>query len=176
MRAVLGYITTTEDVYRPPYGRKPVTRKRRCVLGGCSNTGEIFRDDTGNRRFLPINVGKIDIEAVRRDKEQLLAEAWHLYKSGVKWHVEEEEDAELFVEIKEQQDAHQNHHPFEGPIRDYLNKITRDFEDRDLIGKEYITIEGLFLDMGIGIQDQPRWSSKVRSIFNQCFWLDMESA
>jgi predicted P-loop ATPase len=40
-----------------------------------------------NRRFIPIKVGKIDIEQLKRERDQLFAEAVHLYKQRRKWWV-----------------------------------------------------------------------------------------
>src|SRR6185295_11207428 len=48
---------------------------RSCVFWGSTNDTEYLRSQHGNRRFLPIPVGRIDIEAIRRDRDQLWAEA-----------------------------------------------------------------------------------------------------
>lgn len=49
----------------------------RYVVFGTSNTSGFLRDVTGNRRFLPIRVGTIDLDKLRTDKLQLWAEALH---------------------------------------------------------------------------------------------------
>lgn len=69
------FLSRTVDRVRPPYGRALVEWPRRCVFGGTTNRSDWAVDATGNRRFHPVKVGATDLEALRRDREQLLAEA-----------------------------------------------------------------------------------------------------
>jgi putative DNA primase/helicase len=43
---------------------------RQFVLFGTVNDPEYLRDPTGNRRFWPVKVGKIDLAALSRDGER----------------------------------------------------------------------------------------------------------
>lgn len=70
-------ITKTEDQLRPPYERGMVTFKRSCVFAVTTNRLEL-KDDTGNRRWLPVQLQKIaDIDWLEENKDQLYAEAYH---------------------------------------------------------------------------------------------------
>lgn len=70
-------ITKTEDQLRPPYERGMVKYLRSCVFAVTTNRLEL-KDDTGNRRWLPIHVQKVaDINWLVENKDQLYAEAYY---------------------------------------------------------------------------------------------------
>jgi predicted P-loop ATPase len=70
--------------FRPPYGRVPVRRPRRCIFAGTINpdTG-YMTDPTGNRRYWPVLVTRADVAAIEEDRDQLWAEARERYKAGI---------------------------------------------------------------------------------------------
>lgn len=87
------FFSLREDQFRPPYGRKPKRFPRRCVFAGTVNPEEYLSDPTGERRHWPITVGEINLEALKRDRDQLWAQAVALYKAGEQWHLTPEESA-----------------------------------------------------------------------------------
>jgi predicted P-loop ATPase len=58
------------DRARPAYGRVREDRPRRCTQWATTNDNAYLASQTGNRRFWPLPVGRIDIEALRRDRDQ----------------------------------------------------------------------------------------------------------
>lgn len=72
-------ITMQSDTYRPPYERTSQDFPRRCVFAMTTNQTEYLKDETGNRRWLPVTVklpeANVDWLALNRD--QIFAEAYH---------------------------------------------------------------------------------------------------
>lgn len=86
---VKNFITVQEDKFRPAYGHYQVYYKRQCVFGGTTNKAHFLRGENGNRRFNTIAVKPElrkhgnPVTAIERDRDQLWAEALHLYRT--KW-------------------------------------------------------------------------------------------
>jgi hypothetical protein len=74
--------TSTDGPVRLAYAREPVKVPRQFVVVGTTNHGQYLRDMTGNRRFWPVAVGRIDLELVARDRDQIWAEAAHMEEQG----------------------------------------------------------------------------------------------
>ncbi|RID89022.1 hypothetical protein D1953_00135 [Peribacillus asahii] len=45
------FISSSEDVYRPPYGRRTIRVPRQCIFVATTNDDLPLKDDTGNRRW-----------------------------------------------------------------------------------------------------------------------------
>jgi hypothetical protein len=100
MESIKAFITRTHEHWTPKYREFTTTFARSLVFWGTTNADEFLADETGNRRWLPVRVGKAEVDAIRADREQLWAEAlarW--YVRGVMWH-----DAERLAG-----DAHDEH-------------------------------------------------------------------
>lgn len=80
---IKAFISRTHDRARPAWGTASIDQPRSFIIVATTNEMQILRDSTGNRRFLPIEVRRFDIEAVRRDRDQLLAEAVQAFEPGV---------------------------------------------------------------------------------------------
>lgn len=74
------FLSTGTDRARFAYGRKEGEYPRRCAFVGTTNRHDFLKDCTGNRRFNPIVVGSIDLEAAAQLRGQLLEEAVTLWE------------------------------------------------------------------------------------------------
>lgn len=110
-------ITKTEDQLRPPYERGMVTFKRSCVFAVTTNRLEL-KDDTGNRRWLPVQLQKIaDIDWLTKYKDQLYAEAYHrVIVLGETTH-------EYPIELRDLQESRQEYNDIDEKIMDYMIKL-----------------------------------------------------
>lgn len=79
---VKAFASRTVDRARMSYGHFPEARPRQVIFIGTTNEHRYLKDRTGNRRFLPVKTGKIDLETLRSDRDQLLAEAAKLEAEG----------------------------------------------------------------------------------------------
>jgi len=83
---IKAFCSSPSDHYRASYERVAKTHPRQCVFAGTTNASEYLQDATGNRRFWPVETRRLDLEALRRDRNQLWAEALDAYRSGAKWY------------------------------------------------------------------------------------------
>jgi predicted P-loop ATPase len=79
---VKAFASRQVDRARPAYGRVREDRPRRSVEWATTNNETYLLSQTGNRRWWTLKTGKIDIEALRRDREQLLGEAAKFEAAG----------------------------------------------------------------------------------------------
>lgn len=148
--ALKAFVTRSVERYRPPYGRLEVVEPRQCVFVGTTNKSTYLHDETGGRRFWPVKVGEIDVDALARDRDQLFAEALIEYRDGAKWWPDREFERRHIA--AEQEDQFEGD-PWEDAIHSYL------------AGRVRVTISEVAhgaLDMKtdrIGTADQRRISS-----------------
>jgi len=118
--AVKAFISRKVDRFRKPFGRNIIDQERQCVMAGSINPGaDYLVDETGNVRFWPVSCLSIDIAALRRDRDQLWAEAVHRYKAGEKWWLEDED---AIAVAKEEQDARTHIDSWTDVIQKFLDE------------------------------------------------------
>jgi putative DNA primase/helicase len=114
---VKAWITQRRDRYRPPYGRAVVDVPRRVFFCGTSNLDQFLRDETGGRRFLPVQIKEIDLDALREMREHLWSEAVARYRKGESWWMKGED----LAAAKNAQEDCLISDPWEEKIRIWLN-------------------------------------------------------
>jgi Virulence-associated protein E len=159
--ALKAFVTRAEERYRPSYGRKEVIEPRQCVFIGTTNKAVYLRDETGGRRFWPVKVGIIDTEALTRDRDQLFAEAVHLYWQGTKWWPDQEFENE---HILPQQEARYETDAWEQAISEWLQERPA-HEKREPVTVLTVARQALFIETPrIGTADQRRISTALERL------------
>lgn len=78
MKLLKSIITTQVDTYRAPYARETESHPRRCVFAMTTNDSKYLKDETGNRRWLPVRCyGEANTDWLIENREQLFAEAYY---------------------------------------------------------------------------------------------------
>jgi DNA polymerase I-like protein with 3'-5' exonuclease and polymerase domains len=94
-------LTRCVDHGRPAWGFEVRTYPRRTCLAFSTNDLDPLQDATGSRRYWPFSVirDRVDVEGLRRDRDQILAEALHRLRSGEPhWPTPEEEERLIVLE------------------------------------------------------------------------------
>jgi hypothetical protein len=136
------------DNTKVPYGKKYEDYPRTCVMVGTTNAERFSHDETGNRRFWPVDVFKVDLDYIKINREQLFAEALFRVKQGESWH-------EISDEILELQDSIRVADPYEEMIDLYLS---RHFKNNQ------IEIENVVTDYGPPIKTVNTYPMTVQNI------------
>jgi predicted P-loop ATPase len=127
--ALKTFLTRRDERYIAKYGRNEVHEPRQCVFIGTTNMSQYLADETGGRRFWPVKVGKIDIDALTRDRDQLFAEAVEAYKAKEQYWPDREFEGKF---IKKEQEGRFIDDAWEAKIETYLN-ITHGPRDKSTI-------------------------------------------
>lgn len=149
LETIKAFTTRTVDKVRPPYGRRTIEHARRCVFFGTTNRDTYLIDETGNRRFKPVMVGRLDFGRLRADRIQLFAEARHL------WDTEKETEftlgnltgkaAEYEAKIHHEKMVEDDSHAMYAQFMDFKEKVRKEEVEFDL---EKFRIIDLFAGVG----------------------------
>lgn len=87
---IRNFLSRTVDHFRWTHAVNVEDYPRQGVFVASTNEPEFMSDP--ERRFWPVHVLYVDLDAIRADRDQLWAEAVHRYNAGTQWHLTEEED------------------------------------------------------------------------------------
>jgi hypothetical protein len=146
------------DRSRLAYGRITEERPRQFVFIGTTNETEFLRDETGNRRFWPVEIVKVDVQKLRAMRDQLWAEAFQLEQSG---YVVKMDDAlwEVANEIQER------HRVRDNPFVDILKERLGEKEDGKITSVELMEL----LDIEPGKINNAQFKT-LRSAMSELGW------
>jgi predicted P-loop ATPase len=138
---VKAFMSTSDDKYRPSYGKVVESHPRQCILIGTVN-GErgYLRDITGNRRFWIVKVHQQ--EQTKKwsftdyERDQIWAEAKAIWQSGEKLYLE----GDLIKLAEEAQHGAMEVDERQGLVEEYLERLLPvDWDEMDIYKRrEYI--------------------------------------
>lgn len=118
LETIKRFLSATQDHYRPPYGRHASTVLRSVIFAGTTNKDTFLKDETGNRRFWPVQVrGRCDVMGLLAERDQLWAEAVSRFQAGEAWHL----TGEVLQAAEEEQRARVEVDPWTAPVLTYLH-------------------------------------------------------
>lgn len=133
------FITMQLDSYRKAYDRNPTDNPRTCVFFGTTNKQEFLKDNTGNRRYWPLDVNKeratkdIFVDLTDSEIDQIWAEAKYRYKQKEPMWLGKELEAVAW----EHQEAHREQDYRKELIIEYLDKkLPEDWYELELYQKQ----------------------------------------
>ena len=132
---IKAFVSRTHDRTRPAYGRHRVDAPRRCIFIGTTNEDGYLKSQTGNRRFWPVRTGMIDIDALRRDRDQLWAEAATLEANGLPLVLPDD----LWAEARAAQEERRERDPWEDVLANASGTVfASDHGDEERIRTSYL--------------------------------------
>lgn len=162
--AIKAWITRTHEEWIPKYVEFATKFPRRLVFIGTTNSDEFLADDTGERRWLPVDVGAVDVAGIERDRAQLWAEAIVLFKrDGVQWR-------DALVLAADKHDNYKVSDPWQSAIETWLNDDEMDSTDGaprcdSPFKLEHVLHGALALDArNLGMREQKRTASVLRRL------------
>lgn len=114
---VKAFLSRTADRARFAYERHAADYPRQCVFIATTNEDAFLRDGTGNRRFWPVKVGRVRLDALSSSRDQLWAEAVAAFRTGEVLTLPEE----LWPEAAAEQEERHAPDPWEDILRAYVD-------------------------------------------------------
>ncbi|WP_297742917.1 VapE domain-containing protein [Nitrosomonas sp.] len=131
---IKAFITKQIEDWIPKYKEFKTIYPRRIVFIGTTNREDFLSDETGNRRWLPVQVNDvIDVDRIIEDRLQLWAEAREMFKADG---VDYKEAEKLAIEIHAE---HMVSDPWEAKLASWLKK-----EGEDRTGVDRVIEPGRF--------------------------------
>lgn len=110
------FLSKDDDTFRVPYDKFVVTRKRQTIFIATTNDYTPLQDQSGGRRFWPVEVSGFPRTWVNRD--QFWAEAVVAYESYETWHL----DSEMESLARQEQESFTEEYRHGSTIRKFLDQ------------------------------------------------------
>lgn len=137
--ALKAFLSARAPAFRSAYARRTAEHPRRCVFCATTNESGYLPDATGNRRFWPIECTRADVDELRRDRDQLWAEALHRVRAGEAWHLT---DPTVQGEAAEEQAARRQVDPWHETVSRFVRR------------RQHVTVGDVLDHLGEGPDEQ----------------------
>lgn len=156
--ALKKWITQTDDELIKKWSNYVTKYPRQFILAGTTNDSYYLSDATGNRRYLPVKCNTIDIDGIKKVKEQLWAEAVYKFKED-NYKIYIEENDPIWSAIKSEQAGRVVQDPWEDVLSHYLE------------GKRYCSYNDVYDAIGIPIKDRDSGKDvRIRAVMRKLKW------
>lgn len=119
---VKAHLSSQVDRFRRPYGKIHETVPRSTVFVGTTNQQHFLADETGSRRFWVVRIGRIDLDWLRENRDQIWAEAVDRFLQGETWWLDPEEE-DLMIESRSEHEVEDD--PWVETFLEYACKYVR---------------------------------------------------
>lgn len=122
--AIKAFYSKQVDTFRQAYAHRTAEFPRRCVFIGTTNDRSFIKDETGGRRFWPVEIYATDADSPERvrllesEVDQLWAEAVVRYRAGEKTY---EDDPDLRAMARAAQSQYSQEDEWQAMIEQYLS-------------------------------------------------------
>ena len=166
MEHIKAMMTRTEEENRKLYREYYSKFARRCVFFGTTNEDEFLSDDSGHRRWLPLEVGvvkDVDVGAIELDRAQLWAEGREMFmRGGIEYAVAEKlgrdvHDQYVLTDPWEEllRGWLRDPHPLDGHVPERDGVVVNDFlkdklgiDDKNISRREQMRVASILKRLG----------------------------
>ncbi len=168
LEVLKNFVTDRIDTFRKPYGRVTEDVPRTCVLAATTNSSTPLVDETGNRRFWPVDCHTINRDQLLADRDQLWAEAVQRYYQKEEWWL----DAQRIELAEREQVAHAEFGLYHDEITAWVeNPCPREGSDPAKLRStpERVTIEEVLEHVLNLNREDEKWNKGTRNEVGKTF-------
>jgi putative DNA primase/helicase len=140
------FLTVRVDIDRAAYGETESILRRQSIFIGTVNPKKsgYLRDETGNRRFLPVATAFFNIEGFKQERDQIFAEAVQRFKQGEKLYIT---DSDLKHTATQEQTARLETDSWEQTIGTWIATYTLNIPeaDQEELTTDFVAMQALNL-------------------------------
>ncbi|MGF6239772.1 putative P-loop ATPase [Paraburkholderia sp. GAS38] len=172
------FLAATTDTYQATHDSKARRHARGFVPVGVTRDTEYLKQAEGYHLW-PVNVvgDGFNMEWLRENRGQLLAEAVHRYRQGERWEFDPVEDRAIIDQLKVQRSARQYADSWEEAIERYLDNVSRNYRmDRPSTG--WVRMADILEAVGVSKSErlEQRHMRRAGRIMRQLGWENKKGA